>query len=163
MDLGLRDRAFAIAGGSRGLGFATAQVLVAEGARVVVGATRKKTGVAAAGRLAASGPCEDVAAHLVVDSSDPASPQRLVDEVKDRYGRFDGVLISGGGTSSGSMLTTSDDTDRVRALDAEVGPPDEVVRNSRQKSRCDVTGSRRSSVGLQPSCSPRPRPTRPGP
>jgi len=110
MDLGLRDRAFAISGGSRGLGFATAQVLVGEGSRVVVGATREETGEAAVRRLAACGHGKDVAAHIVIDSSDPASPQRLVDEVKDRYGRFDGVLISGGGTSSGSMLGTSDDT-----------------------------------------------------
>ena len=38
MDLGLTGRVFVVTGGSRGLGFATAQVLVAEGARVVLGA-----------------------------------------------------------------------------------------------------------------------------
>jgi 3-oxoacyl-[acyl-carrier protein] reductase len=110
MDLGLRGRAFAIAGGSRGLGFATAQVLVDEGALVVVGATREATGLAAVERLAACGGEPDVAAHVVVDGLDPAGPQRLVDEVRERYGRFDGVLISGGGTPSGSMLGTSDET-----------------------------------------------------
>jgi 3-oxoacyl-[acyl-carrier protein] reductase len=110
MDLQLRDRAFAVAGGSRGLGFATAEVLVAEGARVVVGATREATGIAAVRRLASSEQCHGGAAHVVVDSSDPTSPRRLVSAVKDRYGRFDGVLISGGGTPSGAMLATSDET-----------------------------------------------------
>jgi len=109
MDLRLRDRVFVIAGGSRGLGFATAEVLVAEGARVVVGATRDSTGVEAVRRLAASGPAVDAAAYVVADSSDPESPGRLVAAARDRYGRLDGALISGGGTPSGSMLSTPDD------------------------------------------------------
>ena len=37
MDLGLRDRVYVITGGSRGLGYAAAQALVADGARVVIG------------------------------------------------------------------------------------------------------------------------------
>ena len=36
MDLGLTDRVFVVTGGARGLGRATADVLVAEGARVVL-------------------------------------------------------------------------------------------------------------------------------
>ena len=38
MDLGLRDRVFLVTGGSRGLGFAAARALIADGARVVVSA-----------------------------------------------------------------------------------------------------------------------------
>ncbi len=36
MDLGVRDRTNLLTGGSAGLGYATAQELVAEGARVVI-------------------------------------------------------------------------------------------------------------------------------
>ena len=36
MDLGLADHAYIVTGGTRGLGRATAEVLVAEGARVVI-------------------------------------------------------------------------------------------------------------------------------
>ena len=38
MDLGLADRVYILTGASKGLGFATAQALVADGARVVVSA-----------------------------------------------------------------------------------------------------------------------------
>ena len=109
MDLRLGDRVFILAGGSRGLGFATAEVLVAEGARVVVGATRDATGAEAVRRLASCAPSSDAVDYVVVDSSDPASSGRLVAAARDRYGRLDGGLISGGGTPSGSMLGTSDE------------------------------------------------------
>ena len=52
MDLGLTDRVYVVTGGARGLGRATADVLVAEGARVVLsGRTR---GVARRGRRPSS-------------------------------------------------------------------------------------------------------------
>ena len=58
MDLGLRDRVYLVTGGSRGLGFAAAEALVAEEARVVLSSPREATASAAAARLAenAAGP-----------------------------------------------------------------------------------------------------------
>lgn len=49
MDLGLAGRVYVVSGGSRGLGRAVADVLVAEGARVVLGA-RDQAATDAAGR-----------------------------------------------------------------------------------------------------------------
>src|SRR5437016_13982195 len=43
MDLGLRGRVYLVTGGSRGLGFAAAQALTAEGARVVLSAPHEAT------------------------------------------------------------------------------------------------------------------------
>jgi 3-oxoacyl-[acyl-carrier protein] reductase len=109
MDLGLRNRVFLITGGSRGLGFATAQALVGEGARVVVGAPHETTAAAAANRLASSAATADAAAWAVADNADPATPRRLIAAAKDRFGRLDGALISAGGTPSSTMTGTTDD------------------------------------------------------
>ena len=56
MELGLRGRAYLVTGGSRGLGFAAARALVAEGARVLIGAPHEATAAAAVARLAEGGP-----------------------------------------------------------------------------------------------------------
>ena len=51
MDLGLQDRVYLVTGGSRGLGFAAAQALVADGARVLLSGPNESTAAAAAARL----------------------------------------------------------------------------------------------------------------
>jgi 3-oxoacyl-[acyl-carrier protein] reductase len=43
MDVGLSGRVYLVTGGSRGLGFAAAQAMVADGARVVLGAPHEAT------------------------------------------------------------------------------------------------------------------------
>jgi len=52
IDLGLQDRAYLVTGGSRGLGFAAAQALIADGARVLLSAPHETTAAAAAAGLA---------------------------------------------------------------------------------------------------------------
>ena len=86
MDLGLRDRVYVITGGSRGLGLATAQALVADGARVVVSA-RSEDGVAAA----AAGLGAANAVGVAVDNSSPDAPQRLIAAAAEAFGRLDGA------------------------------------------------------------------------
>jgi 3-oxoacyl-[acyl-carrier protein] reductase len=108
MDLGLRDRAYVITGGSRGLGLATAHALVADGARVVLSA-RDAVAVAAA----AAGLGDGQAAGLAADLADPAAPGRLVAAARDTFGRLDGALISVGGPPGGTVMGTSDDAWRA--------------------------------------------------
>src|SRR6266496_6096742 len=107
MDLGLRDRVYLVTGGSRGLGFAAAQALVADGARVLLSAPHEATASSAAARLAPDA-AADVAAWVTADNADPATPGRLIAAARDRFGRLDGALISVGGTPTGTVATTTD-------------------------------------------------------
>jgi 3-oxoacyl-[acyl-carrier protein] reductase len=103
MDLGLANRVYILTGASRGLGFATAEALVADGARVVISARdgdRLDSAVAALGSSAAG---------VVADLADPSVPQQLIDAAKSRFGRLDGALISVGGPALGSAASLSDE------------------------------------------------------
>ena len=109
MDLGLRDRVYLVTGGSRGLGFAAARALVADGARVVLSAPHEATASSAAARLAQDAAAADPVAWIVADNADTATPGRLIAAARDRFGRLDGALISVGGSPPGTVATTTDD------------------------------------------------------
>jgi len=108
MDLGLRDRAYLVTGGSRGLGFAAAQALVAEGARVLISAPHEATATAAVERLLQDDP-PGAAAWVVADNADPAAPGQLIAAARERFGRLDGALISVGGSPGGTIASITDD------------------------------------------------------
>lgn len=103
MDLGLQDRVYIVTGASRGLGFATAQQLVADGARVVVTSRTEESANAAASQLGTG------AVALAADNSDPATASRLVEAAFTHFGRLDGILISVGGPPAGSAESITDD------------------------------------------------------
>ncbi|MGD3104756.1 SDR family oxidoreductase [Streptomyces sp. YGL11-2] len=102
MDLGLTDRTYLVTGATRGLGFATARALVADGAHVVVTGRTEESAAKAAAALG------DRALGVAADNADPESAARLVSAARERFGRLDGVLISVGGPAPG---TTADNTD----------------------------------------------------
>ncbi|MFI1987898.1 SDR family oxidoreductase [Actinoplanes sp. NPDC020271] len=104
MDLGLSERVFILTGASRGLGLATAQALVADGARVVV-SSRDEEKIADAVDLLGAGNAVGVTADL----SDPDTPRELVDTATERFGRLDGALVSVGGPTPGTAASMSDD------------------------------------------------------
>lgn len=102
MDLGLKDRVYVVTGATRGLGHAAARELVADGAKVVVtGRDEKRVADAVAGL----GPD---AAGLAVDNADPQAPARLIATARERFGRFDGILVSVGGPPPGFVGDTTD-------------------------------------------------------
>jgi 3-oxoacyl-[acyl-carrier protein] reductase len=103
MDLGLADRVYLVTGGGRGLGRATADVLVAEGARVVLSGRSEET---LTGAVEALG---DRAAYVVGDNADPETPSRLIAAARERWDRLDGALISVGGPPTGSVTSTTDE------------------------------------------------------
>jgi 3-oxoacyl-[acyl-carrier protein] reductase len=103
MDLGLNGRVYIVTGGARGLGRATADCLVAEGARVVLSGRSEDSLKAAVAALG------DAAAGVPADNADPDTPSRLIALARERWGRLDGALISVGGPPTGSVTETTDE------------------------------------------------------
>lgn len=104
MDLGLQDRVYVVTGGSRGLGRASAQALVDEGARVVLCSRDEAMVNAAAKELGGA----DHAIAIPGDLADPAVGERLVAAAIGRWGRLDGALVSVGGPPPGPALSHDD-------------------------------------------------------
>ncbi|MFI1159849.1 SDR family oxidoreductase [Streptomyces sioyaensis] len=102
MDLGLTDRTYLLTGATRGLGFATARELVADGANVVLTGRTEESAAAAAASLG------DRALGVAADNAAADAPDRLLAAARARFGGLDGVLISVGGPAPG---TAADNTD----------------------------------------------------
>ncbi|MET9443234.1 SDR family oxidoreductase [Streptomyces sp. NPDC006610] len=103
MDLGLKDRVYVVTGATRGLGNASARELVAEGAKVVVTGRDEQRVAEAAAELGAN-------AHgVAVDNADPEAPARLIAAARERFGGFDGILVSVGGPPAGFAADNTDE------------------------------------------------------
>ncbi|HET6478668.1 MAG TPA: SDR family oxidoreductase [Actinoplanes sp.] len=105
MDLGLADRVYVLTGASRGLGFATADALVTDGAKVVISSRGEDSTAAAVDALGGPGK----AAGVTADLADSEAPRTLVDTAVERFGRFDGALISVGGPALGTAASMTDE------------------------------------------------------
>ncbi|MFF5501533.1 SDR family oxidoreductase [Streptomyces roseolus] len=103
MDLGLKDRVYVVTGATRGLGRATAEALLAEGARVLITGRGEEAVAAAAAELG------EGAAGLAADNDDPETPARLIAEARARFGGLDGILISVGGPPPGFAADNTDE------------------------------------------------------
>jgi 3-oxoacyl-[acyl-carrier protein] reductase len=103
MDLGLTDRTYIVTGGSGGLGLATAQQLVADGANVVISSRSQESVDRATSELGAQ------ATGVAVDNADTTAPAQLIAAAQEAFGRVDGVLISVGGPPAGSILDRTED------------------------------------------------------
>lgn len=102
MDLGLDGRVYVLTGASRGLGFATAQCLVADGARVVISARSIASVDAAVASLGGR------AIGMSADLADPGTPRRLVETALATFGRLDGAFLSVGGPPRGTAAQVTD-------------------------------------------------------
>jgi 3-oxoacyl-[acyl-carrier protein] reductase len=118
MDLGLAGRVYVVSGGSRGLGRATAGALVAEGARVVIGARNPADVERAAQEL--GGPAHAVG--VVADLGEAACAQRLVEAAHTAYSGLDGALISVGGPPVGTATELAEDRWRAAFESVFLGP-----------------------------------------
>jgi 3-oxoacyl-[acyl-carrier protein] reductase len=98
MDLGIAGRSCIVTGASRGIGLATARMLAAEGARVLLVARNEDALLEAAGSI--EGGEVDT---LADDVTDPEAPVRILAECERRFERVD-ALVNNAGTSAARPL-----------------------------------------------------------
>jgi len=118
MDLGLSDRVYVVTGASKGLGRACAELLVAEGARLVLCSRNEEDLRATAAAL--GGPERAIA--VPGDVSEPGIETCLVAAAVARYGRLDGGLLSVGGPPPGTVMDVEDGVWRVAFEETFLGP-----------------------------------------
>jgi 3-oxoacyl-[acyl-carrier protein] reductase len=125
MDLGLQGSRALITGGSRGIGFAIADALAAEGAAVGLIARHADGLAAAAERLAHRG---TPVATAAADVTDPAALSRAVDDIAAALGGLDHLVANAGGTIGGGDLTNSGPGDFTATFALNAGHAAELIR-----------------------------------
>jgi 3-oxoacyl-[acyl-carrier protein] reductase len=108
MDLGLTDRVAVVTGSSKGLGFASARALIAEGCRVVICARTQDTLQEARRRLAEIAG-EDRVLAVVSDVSREDGAQKVVDQAVTTFGGIDILVNNVGAAGGGGLLETTDE------------------------------------------------------
>lgn len=125
MDLGLRGSRALITGGSRGIGFAVADALAAEGAAVGLVARDAAGLAAAAERLGLRGV---PVATAVADVTDTPGLKRAVDDIATALGGLDHLVANAGGTVGRGNLTSAGDGDFTATFALNAGHAAELVR-----------------------------------
>jgi 3-oxoacyl-[acyl-carrier protein] reductase len=149
MDLGLRGSRVLITGGSRGIGFAIAEALAAEGAAIGLVARDARGLAAAAGRLVSrdgegNGESRDGAgrgesrgdvgsrgaqvATAVADVTDPGALRRAVDDIAAELGGLDHLVANAGGTVGNGNLTNSGPGEFTATFALNAGHAAELIR-----------------------------------
>lgn len=99
MDLQLHGKRILVTGASRGLGYAVAQVLAQEGARLAINARHAETIAEAAARLRAATGAE---VHPIPgDVSQAPDATAVVEQAQDALGGLDGLVTNAGGPPPG--------------------------------------------------------------
>jgi 3-oxoacyl-[acyl-carrier protein] reductase len=118
MDLLLKGKRAAVAGGSRGIGRATALALAREGCHVAVAARNREQLEATAADLRALGV---EVAPVVVDLATREGPERFVGDAAGALGGLDVLVNCAGGSSGGAFPETTED-DWMHGFDRNLWP-----------------------------------------
>jgi 3-oxoacyl-[acyl-carrier protein] reductase len=151
MDLGLNGKRAVITGGSRGIGFAIAEALAAEGVAVGLVARGAEGLAAAAGRLEG----RDVpVATVAADVMEPSELQQAVDEVAAAFGGLDLLVANAGGTVGGGNVTNSGPGEFTATFAFNAGHAAELIRAGLPHLRTSGGGSAviiSSVTGMHPA------------
>lgn len=115
----LENKVAIVTGGSRGIGFATVQAFLQEGAAVVLCASRQETADRAVAQLKEADPDARVEA-IWPDLADYQAVKAAFDDVAARYGRID-ILVNNAGVSESTPITsyTEETFDKVMDLNVK--------------------------------------------
>ncbi len=108
MDLGLHGRVAIVGGSSKGIGFAVARALAAEGACVTIVARHADELEQAAGALRSETSNDQVLA-VAADLSEPDDIARVVSLTMERWGRVDIAVNNIGGPPPGELVDFTDE------------------------------------------------------
>ena len=106
MDLGLKGKVAMVAGASRGLGYAVAKGLAAEGALVSISSRNEQAIVASAAKIAVETGSQTLAHALDVRSGE--SIQAWFDATVAKFGGVDLLFVNAGGPPAGTVLSFDD-------------------------------------------------------
>jgi 3-oxoacyl-[acyl-carrier protein] reductase len=121
MDLGLKDRACAVTGGSRGIGLEVARQLITEQAQVLLLGRSEQALETAASQLGPN------ARALSLDVTAADAGQRTVDACLEHFGRLD-VLVNAAGTTNFRAIDELTDADWQRQWELNVMAPMRLMR-----------------------------------
>lgn len=115
----LKDKVAVVTGGSRGIGFATVEAFVKEGAKVVLCASRQETADKAIEQLKADYP-DAVAEGIWPKLSKFEDVKSAFDQVVEKYGRID-ILVNNAGMSESTPFAkyTEETFDKVMDLNVK--------------------------------------------
>ncbi|MCK0113763.1 SDR family oxidoreductase [Ornithinimicrobium sp. F0845] len=120
MDCGLAGRGYVVTGGSRGLGRATAECLVRDGADVLVVGRDPDQGARTAGELTGLG--AGTAYFLAADLADPDAAESIRVRAREELDTVDGAVLSVGGPPAGRFRERTDQEWRAAFEQVHLGP-----------------------------------------
>lgn len=114
----LKDKVAVVTGGSRGIGFATVEAFLKEGAKVVLCASRKETADKALEQLKES--CPDGAVEGIWPKlSDYEEVKDAFDKIAEKYGRID-ILVNNAGMSESTPFSKYTEETFEKVMDLNV-------------------------------------------